>query len=305
MLADGLAPATVGREVKRARQFFRSAVRRKLIPENPFADVAAPAQVNASRMHFITREVTERVLSACPDAEWRLIVALSRYGGLRCPSETLALRWEDIDWENNRINVRSPKTEHLPGGASRSIPLFRELRPYLEEARDLAVPGTHFVINRYRGVDQNLRTQFERILRKAEVVQWERLFHNLRASRETELTAEHPLHVVCTWIGNSAIIADKHYLQVTDDHFDNATGAALGSRAKVAEVRGGANCGAQDDESAARIAAQHLAASASSESPDVKKARKDRAKVQSRATTNSSIQANRVPRRGVEPLSAP
>ena len=33
------------------------------------------------------------------DAEWKAIIALARYGGLRTPSETMALRWIDIDWE--------------------------------------------------------------------------------------------------------------------------------------------------------------------------------------------------------------
>lgn len=32
-----------------------------------------------------------------------------------------------------------------------------------------------------------------------------------------------PLHVVCDWIGNSATIAQKHYLQVTDSDFERAT----------------------------------------------------------------------------------
>ena len=36
--------------------------------------------------------------------------AASRYGGLRCPSEHLALRWGDIDRERNRIRVTSPKS---------------------------------------------------------------------------------------------------------------------------------------------------------------------------------------------------
>src|SRR5262249_37613010 len=46
---------------------------------------------------------------------------------------------------------------------------------------------------------------------------------NLRASRETELAAEYPIHVVCAWIGNTEMIAAKHYLQVTDDYFRLAT----------------------------------------------------------------------------------
>jgi hypothetical protein len=34
---------------------------------------------------------------------------------------------------------------------------------------------------------------------------------------------QYPLHVVCYWIGNSEIIAARHYLQVTDDFFRLAT----------------------------------------------------------------------------------
>ena len=32
-------------------------------------------------------------------------------------------------------------------------------------------------------------------------------------------------HVVCAWIGNSQKVAAKHYLQVTDDHFEKASRA--------------------------------------------------------------------------------
>ena len=42
-------------------------------------------------------------------------------------------RWGDVDWERNRITVHSPKTEHHEGRESRQIPIFPELRPYLEE----------------------------------------------------------------------------------------------------------------------------------------------------------------------------
>jgi len=108
-----------------------------------------------------------------------------------------------------------------------------------------------------RGANQNLRTQFNRILRRAGVRAWERLFHNLRASRETELTSEHPLHVVCSWIGNSAIIAAKHYLQVTDDHFAKATGVKAEGIVSEGEKEGGAKSGAIDSDSEAQKAAQH------------------------------------------------
>jgi hypothetical protein len=68
----------------------------------------------------------------------------------------------------------------------------------------------------------NLRTQFERIIRRAGLTEWPRLWHNLRASRQTELVEEFPAHVVSAWLGNTERIAEKHYLQVLDSHFEKA-----------------------------------------------------------------------------------
>ena len=44
----------------------------------------------------------------------------------------------------------------------------------------------------------------------------------MRASRETELAKDYPIHVVTAWSGNTPRIAMKHYLQVTDDDFERA-----------------------------------------------------------------------------------
>ncbi len=136
LIRKGLSLPTVAREVKRARQYFRAAVRRKIIDANPFQDLKGGKQTNKTREHFVTRQIIGRVIDSCPDAEWRLIVALSRYGGLRCPSEHLGLRWDAIDWEHDRMTVSSPKTEHHEGGESRVVSIFPELLPYLLEASD-------------------------------------------------------------------------------------------------------------------------------------------------------------------------
>ncbi len=219
-----LSDNTVRRRCGIAKQFFRAAVRRKLLVANPFADLKAAIQANAKRFYFISKEEAAKVLEACPDAQWRLLFALSRYGGLRCPSEHLALRWGDVDWDKGRILIRSPKTEHHAGGESRMIPLFPELLPHLREVFEEAEPGTEYVITRYRARNCNLRTQLERIIKRAGLQPWPKLFQNLRSTRETELAERWPVHVVCAWIGNSRAVAQKHYLQVTDEHF--AQGAA-------------------------------------------------------------------------------
>ncbi len=91
-LESKLGVNTTRRHCGRAKQFFRAAVRKRLIPENPFADQKGLAvRANPSRFYFLSREDAQAVLDACPDAQWRLIFALSRFGGLRCPSEHLGL----------------------------------------------------------------------------------------------------------------------------------------------------------------------------------------------------------------------
>ena len=222
LLEQDLAENTVRRRSGIAKQFFRVAVRQKLIPSNPFDDLRSTIKGNAKRFYFITPEEAEKVLDACPDAQWRLIFALGRYGGLRCPSEHLSLRWEDVDWERGRILIHSPKTEHHEGGESRLVPLFPELLPYLREVFEEAEPGTEHVITRYRHSNCNLRTQLQRVIRNAGLKPWPKLFQNLRATRQTELCERWPEHVVCAWIGNSRSVARKHYLQVTDEHFKRA-----------------------------------------------------------------------------------
>ncbi|QDT89175.1 tyrosine-type recombinase/integrase [Gimesia algae] len=219
-----LAENTVRKHCAVAKVFFNNAVRRKLIEENPFQDLKATSVPNKSREYFITAEETEKVLTACPDAEWRLIVALARYGGLRIPSEPYALRWSDINWADDRFYVSSPKTEHHEGKEGRMVPLFPQLRPYLEDCRELAEDDAEFVIVKHRHGSCNLRTTMQKIVKRAGLNQWPRLFQNLRSSRETELLSEgFQLQTVVAWLGNSAVVALKNYLQVREDDYKKAT----------------------------------------------------------------------------------
>ena len=222
LVGKGLAPNTVRRRMGRGKQYFKAAVRSKLIAENPFDGQKTQVQGNAEKFVFITQQDSQKVLDACPDAEWRLIFALARYGGLRTPSETLALLWDDVDWGQDRILVRSCKTEHHEGGETRIIPIFAELRPHLEQAWELAPPRAVHAITRYRDTNINLRTQLHRIIRKAGLEPWVKPFQNLRSTRQTELAGQYPSHVVCRWLGNSQPVAMKHYLQDTDEFFEKA-----------------------------------------------------------------------------------
>jgi hypothetical protein len=76
---QGLSDNTVRRRCGIARQFFRDAVRRRLLAESPFAEMqGVVVRSNRSRDYFVSRREADEVLKACPDAQWRLLFALSR-----------------------------------------------------------------------------------------------------------------------------------------------------------------------------------------------------------------------------------
>jgi integrase len=229
----GLASTTIHKRIGFARQFFEDAVDWELIPSNPFNRVKTQSTSLKSNVE-VTRETIVQVMKHC-DPTWQLIIALSRFGGLRCPSETLSLRWSDIDWEQSRMSIPEPKVEHHEGRGVRSCPIFPELRPYLDRAWvawQESDRESDFVIDKpaYREAantgegwkNANLRTQFIKKLRKAGIAPWKRLFHSMRASRQTELEKDFPLHVVCSWLGNTEAVAKKSYLLVSDCDFEKA-----------------------------------------------------------------------------------
>ena len=297
-LLGRLGENTARRHCGRAKQFFRAAVRKELIAKNPFGDMKGCA-VKAShqdRLYFVTRADAQKVLDACIDAQWRLLFALARFGGLRTPSEPLGLRWTDVDWERDRITIRSPKTEHHEGGESRQIPIFPELRGPLNEVWEQAEPGSEFVITRYRDSGVNLRTQLERIIRKAGLEPWPKLWQNLRATRETELAEKHPIHLVCYWLGNSALVAKKHYLQIRDQDFTAAANPADG-----AATTGGAQSGAPQARQVAQKAAQTPDGSNCQPSPNRRNSRNDKGFSQAETLTVSSCLNHLVPPEGLEP----
>ena len=222
---EKLADNTVRRRIGIARQLFKVALRRGLIPTNPFDGLAASVRGNADRFRFVTWSEADAILTACPDTQWRLIFALARIAGVRVPSELAPLKWTDVDWAKSRIRIHSPKTEHHPGGATRQVPIFGELLPYLRAAFEEAEEGAEFVVTRCRDDAVNLRTTLGKIILRAGVEPWPKMFVNLRASRAIELRqAGFPDHVVNAWLGHTADVAAKFYLRVTEADFERAAG---------------------------------------------------------------------------------
>lgn len=220
---DGvMSKATVVGRTRRARQFFNTAVKKRWIPTNPFHEIRIVGnQVNESRMHYVPLEHIEALMQEMPDNEYRLILGMARFAGMRTPSEPMAIKWEHVDWSKGTIAIHSPKT------GVRVCPIFSELRPYLERQWD-AADESPWVISRHRITGQALTSVVVRALNRLGIEVWPRLFQNCRSSAETDLLTRFPVFTVCRWLGNSPKVVQRHYAQVTQQSIDEACGKPVG-----------------------------------------------------------------------------
>ncbi len=295
MLGRGLADNTVRRHLGRSRQFFAAAIDKGVLAQkNPFShkQIKVAVRGNPERRKFISREVIDRVLAVCEDdIQWQTVIALARFGGLRTPSETLALKWSDIDWEHNLITVHCPKLERLERHATRVIPLFAELQPFLLRAHAESPTWNDYVIHKYRRGCGNWRTQFERLIRRSGQEPWEMPFQNLRSSREIELSEIFPWFTVCSWIGHTREVAREHYMSVPAEH--------------IARAIAGENA-PDEGEKSARNPAQSVHAEPRGTSQEPEEQEYETAffgQKQEGATLCESGTSHPLPPRGVEPLS--
>jgi hypothetical protein len=111
------------------------------------------------------------------------------------------------------------------------IPLFPLLREYVEAAFDQAEEGSTYMFPdewRVRAMGEdgwggaNMRATFAKIIRRAGVEPWPRIWHTLRASCESDLAQSFPLAKVTKWLGNTPSVALRHYVDPTEAAFEQA-----------------------------------------------------------------------------------
>ncbi|MEO2025205.1 MAG: tyrosine-type recombinase/integrase [Fuerstiella sp.] len=214
-----MAENSMRQRMANCKTFFSYAVREELIPGNPFRNQASSLQKNDNGKENICTEIIDKVIQASPNAEWRLLVALWRYCGLR-KSEPMELDWNDVLWAEGKIRVRSPKTAHHAGREMRYVPI-RDVETYLSDAFEVAPKGQKHIFGRYVNANSLFHT-FEQIVENAGYQPWPNLIKNLRLSCENDWldAGEAPAHVIAAWIGHSVTVQNSSYAIVSDGHFD-------------------------------------------------------------------------------------
>ncbi|HMP71598.1 MAG TPA: tyrosine-type recombinase/integrase, partial [Pirellulaceae bacterium] len=243
MLKSGLSEASIRTNARNAKSVFRDAVERKYLSENPFLALVSTS-VAAERTRFVTEDETNRLLAACPNADWKCLVGLARLAGLRVPSESHSLNWTDVDWNKMRLTVFATKTD-----STRIVPISPQLMEILQENYQQAADKDGRIVAL---TGHNRHRQMIKIVKAAGLEPWDDLYQTLRRSCETQWAMTVPQHAVSAWIGHSELVSAKHYLQVTDALFDRVTGQDSGdckqkSAAESAAVKPGIE--GQDGES--------------------------------------------------------
>ena len=197
-----LAKATVGRRVKFARQLFEFAKKKKSIEANPFTGVRGYSDANRERQEFVSAEKVEEVIEQTTDIQLKAIVAMARYGALRCPSEIREFEWHRINWEKRTMVVMAPKTERYAGHEQRTVPIFDDLMKYLEMLWDAAEDGATLLFPDFQNVtDSALRGRLETLVHRAGYSLWQKAWQNLRATREMEWFEQgYQPHVITQWM---------------------------------------------------------------------------------------------------------
>ena len=237
--------ATIAAIIKHSRQVFTIARRRKLIADNPFETVKTGSQRNQKRFYFVTMENYRRLLEGCTNAKQRLIIALARIGGLRCPIDLCGLRWSEIDWQGKWFWVHSAKTEHHVGKGKRQVPLFPELERRFQEFYDTLPEGcddlifpAETAIPPVISPKKSLASWINKVANRAGVELWQKPFQNCRSSRDTELRKIFPEYLVNCWIGHTQQVAEAHYTQTLSSDFIDAYNAEKAVAKTVAEHAG-------------------------------------------------------------------
>jgi integrase len=212
---DGLAPKTIRNVIGLLNGICEFAVKHRWAKENPCRYVDRPHVELSEDIRFLEPDEVEAVLRAIGEDDFgrvhRAMILTAAMSGLRM-GELIALRWQDVDWQAQRIRVRrnyvrgqfgTPKSRR----GSRSVPLADRLGGELDRHhRQSAYQADQDLVfgNPHAGTPLDgaaLLRAFQRALKPAGVRHVR--FHDLRHTFGTRMAAAGvPMRTLQEWMGH-------------------------------------------------------------------------------------------------------
>lgn len=124
----GRAGKTVLSYMKDAGAIYRSAIAEGLITHNPFSSLEAIDTSDSQERKPFTLDEVARLVDAAPTEEWRGLVLVAAFTGLRL-GDASKLSWESVDLEAKKITLIPSKTKKKKTEVR--IPIHVDLLAYL------------------------------------------------------------------------------------------------------------------------------------------------------------------------------
>jgi integrase len=204
--ADGMAPATINRELSTMKHAFNLAIREwEWCRDNPVRRVAMEKE-NNRRDRWLSYEEEKGLLKECPG--WvKEIVLFALHTGMRM-GEILCLDWKGVDLFRKTVTVFRSKN-----GERRTIPINQTVLELLKGRLKVRPLNTDLVFysKTHTLVDcNNLRRDFRSALSKAKIEDFH--FHDLRHTFATRLVqAGVDIYKVQRLLGHKSPIMTQRY----------------------------------------------------------------------------------------------
>ena len=200
---------TVNIELRSLRAAFFTAVRWKLMCENPFRGVKQ-CHIEESTPIYLSRDEFETLIKAVKMPWLRDLIIVAAFSGMR-RGELVQLRWTDVDLENQTIQIRSHGKIRTKYGKSRTVPVNPDVRKAI--LRRKTQMGSEFVFhsNGHPIDGRHLSRMFKRCVRRAKLNDRYH-FHSLRHSFGSWLVQSNAsLYQVQKLLGHSNIRVTEMY----------------------------------------------------------------------------------------------
>jgi integrase len=215
-LAKKVRSATVNRDLAVLRRMLNIAEKRRFILANPFREVEMLEERKQRRQpHILTFKEENRLLKAAPD-HIRVLATLILETGLRSGREALALKWSDVDLENEVVRIKHSKS--LAG--IRCVPMSKRCKTELLTWRTRLGPefSDYVFANPHKPTThlQNVRTGWPKVLKAAALEPF--WLYDLRHTFASRLTEAGVSPVFVAQIrGHSNIDILETYARVIDE----------------------------------------------------------------------------------------
>ena len=214
-LEEGITRSTLNKELAILKSIFRRAKELGLW-EGELPKIEMLKGEEEEIVRFLSEEEAKKLIDACPD--WfRPVVIFALNTGLRA-GEIFSLKWEDIDFENRVIVVRSgyskTKKKRLVPMNSTVFNLLKELE---KDKKDHGYVFTNRFGLPYKYEDKTYRRVFKTACAKAGIKNFR--FHDLRHTFASWVAMKSKdIYAVKHLLGHSSLSSAKRYAHLTDTY---------------------------------------------------------------------------------------